>query len=314
MKTLLIGLGSMGSNHLRVLKMLLPKNDILIYDKNKKILSSNLKINNNTQSKNLSDLLNVSSKVIIATPTNTHFDIIQRCIKSGIKNIFVEKPLVKTLEESKKIIKLVKKNNIKINVGLIERFNSIFIPLQKILKNEKIINLDLSRTARVENRNKDVDVVLDLMLHDIDISLKLNGDIKKIFAVGYKKNNIIENATVNLIHKNNSLTRLYASRITDKKVRELNVLTSKFYVEANLLEREFSIYKNASYSEGPKKLYKVSNNLEKVQSLPTEPLFLELDFFLNNKIENNIYKQSEFNEKYHHKLLLICDKIKKQIR
>ena len=111
------------------------------------------------------------------------------------------------------------------------------------MKNEKIINLDLSRTARVENRNKDVDVVLDLMLHDIDISLKLNGDVKKIFAVGYKKNNIIENATVNLIHKNNFLTRLYASRITDKKVRELNVLTSKFYVEANLLEREFSIYK-----------------------------------------------------------------------
>ena len=139
---------------------------------------------------------------------------------------------------------------------MIERFNSIFIPLQKILKNEKIINLDLSRTARVENRNKDVDVVLDLMLHDIDISLKLNGDIKKIFAVGYKKNNIIENATVNLIHKNNSLTRLYASRITDKKVRELNVLTSKFYVEANLLEREFSIYKNASYSEGQKNFIK----------------------------------------------------------
>ena len=131
--------------------------------------------------------MNISSKVIIATPTHTHFDIIQKCIKSGIKNIFVEKPLVKTFEESKKIINLVKKNNIKISVGLIERFNSIFIPLQKILKNEKIINLDLSRTARVENRNKDVDVVLDLMLHDIDISLKLNGDVKKIFAVGYKK-------------------------------------------------------------------------------------------------------------------------------
>ena len=62
--------------------MLFPENNILIYDKNKKILNLNLKKNKKIQSKNLSDLLNISSKVIIATPTHTHFDIIQRCIKS----------------------------------------------------------------------------------------------------------------------------------------------------------------------------------------------------------------------------------------
>jgi predicted dehydrogenase len=314
MKTLLIGLGVMGSNHFRVLKMLLPKNEILIYDKNKKILNSNLKNNKIKQSKSLNTLLSISKKVIIATPTSTHFNLIKQSIKLGVKYIFVEKPLVKSLHESKKIINLVKKNNVELNVGLIERFNSIFIPLQKILKKEKIINLDLIRTARVIKRNKDVDVVLDLMLHDIDIALKINGDIKKIIAFGFKKNNLIETASVNLIHKNNSFSRLYASRITDKKVRELKVLTTKFYVEANLLEREFSIYKNSTYNQGPKKLYKVSNYLEKIQSLPTEPLFLELDFFLNKKIENKIYKQKDLNEEYHHKLLLICEKIKKQIK
>ena len=186
--------------------------------------------------------------------------------------------------------------------------------MQTILKKEKILNLDLTRTSRVDNRNKDVDVVLDLMLHDIDIALKFNGDIKKIFAVGFKKNKLIETATVILIHKNNSLSRLHASRITDKKVRELSVLTSKFYIDANLLEREFTIYKNASYSEIPGKSYKVSNNLEKVQSLPTEPLFLELDFFLNKKMDNKMFNQKDFNEKYHHKLLTICEKIKKQIK
>jgi len=97
MKTLLIGLGVMGSNHLRVLKMLLPKNKILIYDKDQRKLNENFKINKIVQSKNLDHLLNVSSNVIIATTTNTHINLIKKCIKCGIKKIFVEKPLENNL-------------------------------------------------------------------------------------------------------------------------------------------------------------------------------------------------------------------------
>jgi len=188
------------------------------------------------------------------------------------------------------------------------------LPILNIIKKEKIINLELKRTARVENRNKDVDVILDLMLHDIDIAIKFNGKIKKIMATGFKKNKIIEMASVNLVHTNRSFSRLYASRITDKKIRELNILTNKFYVESNLLDKEFSIYKNSNYYEKARKLYKVSSHLEKIQSLPTEPLFLELNFFLNDKLDNKNFSKYEFNEKYHHELLKICDKIKKQIK
>ena len=87
MKTLLIGLGVMGSNHLRVLKMLLPKNEILIYDKDKRKFYENLRINKIKQSKDLNSLLNISSKVIIATNTNSHIDLIKKCIKFDIKKI-----------------------------------------------------------------------------------------------------------------------------------------------------------------------------------------------------------------------------------
>ena len=81
MKTLLIGLGVMGSNHLRVLNMLLPKNEIIIYDKNQKKLDECLKYNKISQSKNLESLLSISSKVIIATSTNSHINLIKKCIK-----------------------------------------------------------------------------------------------------------------------------------------------------------------------------------------------------------------------------------------
>jgi predicted dehydrogenase len=125
MKVLLIGIGSMGLNHFRVMQMILPKKNILVFDKNKKLKNKFIKDNGLKQPKTLNELFKISHKVIIATPTNTHYKLIKDSINNSIKNIFVEKPLIKDLKESKKIIHLAKKNKVNIFVGLIERYNSV---------------------------------------------------------------------------------------------------------------------------------------------------------------------------------------------
>ena len=231
MKVLLIGLGSMGSNHFRVLNLLFknPK-DLLLFDNNKKKLNFFLKKHNNPkQERNLNNLIRLADRIIIASDTSSHYELVLKCIKNGAKTIFIEKPYMKDFKEAQKINKILKKNRVKIFVGLIERFNSSILSLQQYLKNKKIYHFEATRTARVPSRNKDIDVVKDLMIHDLDLAIKFNGKIKNIDAIGIVRNKIIEYAKVNILHINKSISTLTASRITDKKIRMLNFLGKRFF-------------------------------------------------------------------------------------
>ena len=313
MKTLLIGLGSMGLNHLRILKLLIKKEDILVFDKNKTKLKKNLKKLSKNQNLNLNNLIKSADNIIIATNTLSHFNLIKKCIEFKKKKIFVEKPYVNDISKAKIINQLLKKNKIRIFVGLIERFNSNVLSLRNYIKNQKILSIDFNRTARVNRRNQDIDVVSDLMIHDIDLAIQFNGEIKLITATGLIKNKIIQHATVNLTHKNNSLSSLSASRMTDKKMRNIDVLLKNSFISANLLENEISVYKQAKYSQKINKPYNISSRLEKIQSNPSEPLLLELEYFLKYfEGKNTLYSKS-FSQEYNLGLLKICKNISNKI-
>jgi len=298
-KISVVGLGQMGVNHLNNLLNIKNIKLINIYDKIKR---TELENKYNTKfSENIKEVINNSDAIIIATPTTTHFKYFLECSKK-IKNIFIEKPLVTNVKQFKKILQITKKKKINLKVGYIERYNPTIQLIKKILKKNKILNLDFIRTNNRQNKIKDTNIIFDIMTHDIDLALYLSGDVKRIASSGVKKRNKIKFAISTLEHKNKCITRILSNSECAKRIRTLNITTEKNYISANLLTREIIITK--------KNFGKKSNNLEKKIYAPNKNALLEelKDFIKsckknpNNKLLDTFYKNT-----------LICKEIQKQI-
>ena len=270
----LLGIGVMGQNHLRNLSMLKQVEIAFIYDLDKQACDKISKIYNAPVSDNLERDLKGLDGVIIVTPTFTHFDYI-KLVSKYVKNIFVEKPLTSALETSKEVVKLAKELNLKIQVGFIERYNPAVVALQNVISNSKnTIAIDFSRTNKVSSRITDVDVIMDLMIHDIDLALKFNGEVDKIYAHGYIKNQMIEYARAIITHKNGSFSNILASRITEKRTRNICVTCDDKYIDCNLLSKE--IFVNKQTIEQYIDNVSISSKIEIVDVRPQEALLLEL--------------------------------------
>ena len=298
-KISVVGLGQMGVNHLNNLLNIKNISLINIYDKIKRKELANKY--NTKFSENIKEVINNSDATIIATPTTTHFKYFLECSKK-IKNIFIEKPLVTDIKQFKKILQITKKKKINLKVGYIERYNPTVQLIKKILKKNKILNLDFIRTNNRQNKIKDTNIIFDIMTHDIDLALYLSGDVKRISSSGVKKRNKIKFAISTLEHKNKCITRILSNSECAKRIRTLNITTEKNYISANLLTREITITK--------KNFNVKSNNLEKKIYAPNKnALLMELKDFIesckkipNYKLLNTFYKNT-----------LICDEIQKQI-
>ena len=170
-----------------------------------------------------------SDGVIIVTPTFTHFDYIQK-VSDHIKNIFVEKPLTDTLDTTQIIVDAARNKNLCIQVGFIERYNPAIAALRELLKNSpRIFSVDFVRTNKMSNRITDVDVVMDLMIHDIDLSLLFNGEAREVQAHGVVINGMIEYARAIITHKNGAFSTITASRITEKRIRQITATCEDMY-------------------------------------------------------------------------------------
>ena len=298
-KISIVGLGQMGVNHLNNLLNIKNINLISIYDKIKRKDLENKY--NSKFSENIKKVINNTDAIIIATPTTTHFKYFLECSKK-IKNIFIEKPLVTDIKQFKKILQITKKKKINLKVGYIERYNPTIQLIKKIIKKNKILNLDFIRTNNRQNKIKDTNIIFDIMTHDIDLALYLSGDVKKITSSGVKRRNKIKFAISTLEHKNKCITRILSNSECSKRIRTLNITTEKNYISANLLTREIIITK--------KNFGKKSNNLEEKIYAPNKNALLEelKDFIKsckknpNNKLLDTFYKNT-----------LICKEIQKQI-
>jgi len=304
----IIGLGKMGKSHLNILSFLNSAEVVFISDLDVK----KYKNNKFFFTKNPFTLLKEVDAVIIATPTFTHFDIIKKLGKK-VKNIFVEKPLAKNFSEVKKIINFVKKNKINLRVGFIERFNPAVQSLLKIIKkNQKIISFDFTRTNPLSSRIKDVDVVIDLMVHDVDLAILFNGNVKFVKSYGYKKFGKIFYVTAILQHENGVFSRILTSRITQKKIRLINVVIENKYIECDLLRKELYISKNTKVKDYSKKNFTYKNFGEVIETSHQEALLSELQAFINScRGLNNKYLA---NHLHSHEVMRVCEKIQKEIR
>jgi predicted dehydrogenase len=276
----LIGLGAMGRNHLRVLSMLKGCELIFVADTNESLarkIGESLDIPgvNNPQ-----DLLDEVNAVVICTPTVTHVDYIE-LVARRVQNIFVEKPLAATLNEAEKVAKFAKDKKLNIQVGFIERFNPAVQALRVVLnRSEQVINLDFTRTNKVSSRITDVDVITDLMIHDIDLALYLNGPAVSVAAHGFAHGQMIDFASALITHKNGRFSRIQASRITDKKIRKIEATCSDMFVDCDLLRKEILINKQSELKDSDGLPYAISSIQETVAVPPQEALLSELQAFM----------------------------------
>ncbi len=186
------------------------------------------------------ELIAASDIVDIVTPTVSHFNCASKALKHA-RHVFIEKPLTTSLSEAKKLIGLADEANVKVQVGHVERFNPAYIAAKPYLNNPMFI--EAHRLGQFNPRGTDVPVILDLMIHDIDIVLNvLDAGVKKISASGVavvSDSPDIANARVEF--NNGSVANLTASRISMKNMRKTRFFQREGYIAVDFLKKEAQI-------------------------------------------------------------------------
>lgn len=187
-------------------------------------------------------LLDAVDAVDIVTPTNHHFEWCEKAIKKG-KHVFVEKPLANTMTEARELVKLAKESNVKIQVGHVERFNPAFLALKDVTLNPMFI--EVHRLAQFNPRGTEVSVILDLMIHDIDIILSIvKSSVKNISASGVGVlTDTPDIANVRIEFDNGCVANLTSSRISMKKMRKLRIFQKDAYIGVDFLDKKTEIIK-----------------------------------------------------------------------
>ena len=276
----ILGIGKMGKNHLRVLSMLKGVVVAKIFDFNEDELKSLSEQYDMPYTLDAKEALEDVDAVIIVTPTSTHFDYFKLCV-GKVTNVFIEKPLAESYAEAQEIKVLANANGMFVQCGFIERFNPVVAELKKILESTNVINADFFRTNRLSSRITDVDVVLDLMIHDIDLALYLNGPITNVVAYGNKEHGLVAFASAIFKHQNGSLSRVIASRMTEKKIRSIQVTTDDAYIDAELVRKELLVHKQSATTTNVDDSYIVSSLEQQIEVKPQEALLVELQAFIS---------------------------------
>jgi predicted dehydrogenase len=276
----IIGLGRMGQNHLRVLSLLAAADLRFIYDLDADNVARLSASSGVPAASDLEAALAEVDAVVIASPTTTHADYIALAAKH-VRNIFVEKPITERLDSSRAIAQLAKDNGLNLQVGLIERFNPAVEQMKRLLDNsQQVVSVDFVRTNKISARITDVDVVTDLMIHDIDLALYLNGPVTTVSAHGVAEGPMIDYAAALLSHENGRFSRIQASRITDKKMRSIQATCKDMFVDCELLRKEITLSRQSEVEQRPGEPYRISAVEEKIEVVPREALQLELQAFL----------------------------------
>ncbi len=208
-------------------------------DANAKLVSEKYNIPRYTETEKLIDACDALD---IVAPTSFHFELCEAAIKKG-KHVFVEKPLANTMDEARALVKLAKEANIKFQVGHVERFNPAFLSLKEY--NLSPMFIEVHRLAQFNPRGTDVSVILDLMIHDIDIILSLvKSSVNYISANGVAvMSDTPDIANVRIEFDNGCVANLTSSRISMKKMRKMRVFQKDAYIGIDFLEKKTEIIK-----------------------------------------------------------------------
>ncbi len=240
LKVGVFGVGHLGKFHLNNWKQIPTVELVGFFDPNNEAAAEVEKTYGIKRFMDEAELIAAVDAIDVVTPTHLHFQVCEMAIKMG-KHVFVEKPMANTIEEGKKIMHMVKEANVKLQVGHVERFNPAFTAL----KNEtlKPLFIEVHRLAQFNPRGTEVSVILDLMIHDIDIILSIvKSDVKNISASGVAVlTDTPDIANVRIEFNNGCVANLTSSRISMKKMRKIRLFQKDAYIGIDFLEKNTEI-------------------------------------------------------------------------
>lgn len=235
-----LGAGHLGKIHIKCLQEI--KDYVLVgfFDPNKDI---SLKVEQEYKIKrwtSLEELIDSVDVVDIVTPTVSHFECASKALRK-FRHVFIEKPIVTSLEEAKELIKIAGEANVKVQVGHVERFNPAFLAAEPFLN--KPMFIESHRLSQFNPRGTDIPVILDLMIHDIDIVLSVvKSNIRKISASGVSiVSDSPDIANARLEFDNGCVANLTASRISLKQMRKSRFFQRDAYISVDFLKKEAEI-------------------------------------------------------------------------
>jgi len=234
--------------------------------------------------RDVDSLLENVDAVSVCTPTPDHFEIVKRCLEKDI-HVMVEKPFTETLEQAEALKEAASKSKVVVQVGHIEKYNPAFIELRKVLEGMEILSMNFNRLSPFQGSNVDVDVVLDLMIHDIALVVDMfDKEPVTVDAHGFSVfTNTIDHGLAVLKYDPDLLLTITASRVTEQKIRAISVTTRDAYIEADLLHKNIEVHRRTlgDYinQKGSVK-YRQESLIERIVVPAAEPLFLELQDFV----------------------------------
>jgi predicted dehydrogenase len=264
LKAGVLGAGHLGKIHLRLLEESEKYELVGFYDPFTESAEKVAKEFGYTLFNSIEELIDAADIVDIVTPTLSHFDCAKQAIEKG-KHIFIEKPITNTLQEAEAIRTLASQHHIRGQVGHVERFNPAFTAVKDMIDTPMFI--ETHRLAEFNPRGTDVPVVLDLMIHDIDIILSVvHSKVKNVHASGISvisETPDIANARIEF--ENGCVANLTASRISMKNMRKSRFFQKDAYISIDFLEKKSEVVKMKNVPENPDEFAMILQNAEGVK-------------------------------------------------
>jgi len=280
-KTAVVGVGSLGQHHARNYAELsqMGKGEFVgVCDVNAENAKAIAEKNNCEYFTDWRELLDKVTAVSIVTPTETHAEIACAFLENGV-DVLVEKPIAKTLEEADRMIASAQKTGAKLMVGHLERFNPAMVALRPHVDNP--LYFEIHRVSPFPNRSLDVDVVLDVMIHDLDAIQWLVGenvDVESIHAVGIPViSDKVDAANARIEFENGAVANITASRIGTEKIRK-----TRFYQTNSYVVLDYGTKFASVTSLNPKAAHPLLGiSINRLEISDIEPLRAELSAFLD---------------------------------
>ncbi|MFQ6113095.1 MAG: Gfo/Idh/MocA family protein [bacterium] len=288
-----VGVGHLGGHHCSVLAELPDAELVGIYDIDSEKSRRVARTHGVRAFSELHELLAQVQALIVAVPTRHHFDIAQAALSNKV-HVFVEKPITATVAEADELIRLAEKERLILQVGHIERFN----PAWQALASEKLnpMFIEAQRLASFNPRGTDVAVVLDLMIHDLDLILSIvPGPAKRIDASGVSVvSPEIDIANVRIQFESGCVANVTASRISQKKMRKMRLFQKDAYISVDFIRRFSEVFRLAKQPTTPKhdRIHSLEALIncsprdqiihERLVTEAQDPLKMELEAFLKS--------------------------------
>ena len=280
-----IGVGHLGEYHVQKYRALTKTDLIGVVDINQDRGREIARRYDTRHFEKHSDLLSEVDAVSLVVPTELHFDEAKEVLYRGV-HLLIEKPITYTIEPADILISMAEERGLVLQVGLVERFNPAIVQMESLLNGP--VFLESHRMNPFTERGTDVDVVLDLMIHDLDIILHMvKSEVKELHAVGLSVvTEMTDIANVRLIFENGTVGNLTASRVADKPLRKIRVFQPDAYLSANCLKRELIVTRlDGKADPGTGRIPKVS--ADKTFFPDSDPLADEITSFVDTVLQGS---------------------------